>query len=431
MKYYYTLLVIIVCFLMSRCGKEKPLQKDVYSNEFSDSALNFLKTSLSKDDYAKLDLASLRILKNKKGNIAICIYEKGAIGVKFIMLHKSALNYDGNRVDLSQIVKTSLGTYNGEILLTTLQNEFLKRISVLNNKVIKVVDPGGNKSVIMDKQRSSKVDISSPDNPQVLDQAFVIGYFSSESTGYSSMYWFFNQYRSYESMYFDYMEGGGGGTEGTNNQLVTAPVFISPDHPIKNIVQDLKCFTINDQGTYSVSVNVNQPEPNTRDLTNLSAEHMAGHAFISMKEQFADGSMIIRNIGFYPLSGAKPGNGIDKSIFGDDSGTPYGVSLNISLSSSEFDVFRNAIYQQENKNYLLEGFNCTNSIITSFNAIQITLPSTIGANSLFVGNNPADLGQDIRELDLNKFSNQNGGRKVVRSVSNKNDITPPARKGGC
>ncbi len=433
MKFTYRLLAIFSCILLSQCSKERTFRNDYLSDRYlSDSALTFLQHTLTNEDYIALDPASIRILKNAKQPIAIRIAEKGSNDQKFVLLRKTANTFEGNKVDLSGLIVSQSKSYSGEIILKNFQNNLLKIVTVKNNRAVQVKDPSERVKILQQPKQLNRTNDTI--SAKTLDEVFVIGHNPAPAPDYASMYWLFNQYSSYENIYYTNYQVGSGteaAIKDSVNQVSVAPTYISPDHPVKNIVQELRCFTISSQNTYSVSVNVNEPNPTTRELTNLAAEHMAGHTFITLKEQFPDGSTMVRNIGFYPMNSAKPGSGVDKSVFGDDSETPYSVSLSIALSAAEFSTFRNAVYGQQDRTYFLDGFNCTNSVMTSFNAINVTLPSTIGRNAFFIGNNPADIGEDIRELELNKFSSENGSRKVVRSVSNQNDLTAPARKGGC
>jgi hypothetical protein len=81
--------------------------------------------------------------------------------------------------------------------------------------------------------------------------------------------------------------------------------------------------------------------------------------------------------------------------------------------------------------YDLDHFNCANSAIAALQSININLPDTKSNNVLFSGSNPGDLGEDIKNLNLDKFSTDNGGRKVVRTQSADNSQKPPAKAGGC
>ena len=149
-----------------------------------------------------------------------------------------------------------------------------------------------------------------------------------------------------------------------------------------------------------------------------------------MEQHNSDGSAIIRNIGFYPKNSSKPGDPIDAAIFGEDSNTPFDVSLKISVSGADFIT---VIHRLESQTlvYDLDNFNCTNSAMDALKSININLPSTKSNSALFSGNNPGDLGEDIRNMDLNNFSANNGSRKITRTVSNSNNQTAPKRSGGC
>ncbi len=127
----------------------------------------------------------------------------------------------------------------------------------------------------------------------------------------------------------------------------------------------------------------------------------------------------------------KPANLVDQSTFGEDSNTPFDVSLKFDVSGSEFVAVINTLLSQQSANYDLDNFNCTNSLMSELGSININLPSTKSTDLLFNGNNPADLGEDLRNLNLDDFSKANGNRKITRTVSNVNDQKPPAKKGGC
>ncbi len=208
-------------------------------------------------------------------------------------------------------------------------------------------------------------------------------------------------------------------------------MFFPPDEPIISLYQELKCFTVNNTSTYSIAVEVNQPFPDSRDVFNPNAAFMVGHTYLSLEQHNADGTSVIRNVGFYPKNGVKPGNTSAVSIFGDDSYTPFDVSLKFTVTGSELQTVITALLNQLDMKYDMNNFNCTNSPIAALSAIKIALPSTKSLGLLFDGNDPADLGEDIRLLDLNSYSVQNGGRKVVRQVSTSNNMLPPKRNGSC
>ena len=87
-------------------------------------------------------------------------------------------------------------------------------------------------------------------------------------------------------------------------------------------------------------------------------------------------------------------------------------------------------YQQALQ-YDLNNFNCTNSAMEALNSINIYLPSTKSDELLFSGNDPGDLGEDLRNLNLNAFSAENGDRKIVRTASNSDNQYPKEKTGSC
>ncbi|MEO7049050.1 MAG: hypothetical protein ABI091_27345 [Ferruginibacter sp.] len=143
-----------------------------------------------------------------------------------------------------------------------------------------------------------------------------------------------------------------------------------------------------------------------------------------------DGSSIVRNIGFYPKNLAKPGTGIDESIFGDDSNTPYDVSLTFAVTGQKLNTVINNVIGDQDRMYDLDNFNCTNAPVDALKSINIKLPLSEADKIYFTGADPADLGEDLRDIDLKKLSAENGNRNITRSVSNANNQKPPGRQGG-
>ena len=177
-------------------------------------------------------------------------------------------------------------------------------------------------------------------------------------------------------------------------------------------------------------MNVNQPSPGTRDVFVPFSSFRAGHTFLTLEQHNADGSSIIRNIGFYPKYTSKPGDPLTVAIFGDDSNTPFDVSIKISVSGADLITVLHSLEGQPLV-YDLDNFNCTNSAMDALKSININLPSTKSNSALFDGNNPGDLGEDIRSLNLNNFSANSGNRAMTRTVSNSNNQSAPPRSGGC
>jgi len=296
--------------------------------------------------------------------------------------------------------------------------------------------------VIHYKQRDKKTDSYYREEVESVLLPEIIIYSERTTEGFISLYWLFDQDWGFENYYY---AGGGSGTGGSSetpygsggagggnsqDNVTVAPTFTPPTIAIKDIKSEVKCFSNNASSTYSISVNVNQPSPGTRDVFVPFSGFRAGHTFLTLEQHNVDGSAIIRNNGFYPKNSAKPSDPIDAATFGEDSNTPFDISLKITVSGSDFIT---VIKDLENQTmiYNLDNFNCTNFAMDALKSININLPSTKSTGALFSGNNPGDLGEDTRNVDLNNFSENNGSGKILRTISNSNNQTAPPRSGGC
>src|SRR5450432_3371920 len=179
----------------------------------------------------------------------------------------------------------------------------------------------------------------------------------------------------------------------------------------------------------TITINVEEPGPGNGASATTAPGIGAGHTYITFEQDNADGTKIIRNVGFYPNFNANPKNAVGPSVFGENSNTSVSAQLKIPLSSINFtNAISSAIYQTS-YNYDLYIYNCTTaaeSILTSAN-----ISSLYTFNYLFQGDYPGALGMTIRNLDLKNFGLKNGGVTVVRNVQPANTITPSPRAGSC
>ncbi len=416
------------------CQKEILAPVTTVQKSFSDSAIQYLKAKLSDADFYNLDVNSFQVLRLKNKNIGIKIFEKGMSPDNFILLKKDAENFTGNRVSISGIKSKE---HDGNILLEALDKTSNTKFIVENNKVVRIItnDNTGSKISIPKNYSNS---ISQKTETYVLPEVVIVVYRQAVEIDFGSLFWLFNQAAAYDSYYF-YLDnaagggggGGGGGSNTSNDNVAAAPKTYSPDSPVSDVKNEVKCFTNNSSSSYAITVNINQPVPGSREIFEPLANFPVGHTYLTLQQNNADGSSIIRNIGFYPKNIVKPGSSTDVATFGEDSNTPFDVSLRISVSGSDFNTVVNNLVGQQRLMYDLDNFNCANSAIGALQSININLPDTKSNNVLFSGSNPADLGEDIKNLNLDKFSADNGGRKVVRTQSSDNSQKPPAKKGGC
>lgn len=181
---------------------------------------------------------------------------------------------------------------------------------------------------------------------------------------------------------------GSGGSGGSD----VAPIIISPDTPIANIVNFLKCLNVNSSA--KLTIYCNQPIPNS------SASHdgtFVGHTFISIQQ---GGQTKV--IGFYPQSNwISPINSSSAGVYGNDSGEDFNVSVSKDISASQLQSIMNYIYNSAGSTYNLNTYNCTDFGIAVGNKANMNLPDAYGTWPGGGGSNPGALGQYMRTMSGN------------------------------
>lgn len=443
---------LFLCLVYWACRKndtQETLTK--FQDPFVSTAMAYLKHKISNEDFDKLDFNSVQLLKEDQKTTGVIIHFKNSQNLRSIIIGEKDKAITGNWLTVeNKNTNNASGIIHTESLDGALENV----VTYIDNRVVKLVktDHGITKTTVIkypkENQLGGKSAVSSDigsgiqisegihdDDPHWLPNIIIPMSLNQTTTNFYSLFWSFNQNASYIYSYTTVPpnggNGGGGGVTAANT--FTAPTFVSPDHPIPDIRIELKCFTISSTATYTIKVNINQPRPGSRDLVDLSNPHSVGHTYLTLIQNGSSGT-IIRNVGFYPQNFAKPGASQDMSVFGDDSNTPASVVLAITVNSSDFNTVVQNVIRQASKPYNLDTYNCTTSGIDALNSINIHLPATIRNNNFvspFTGNDPGDLGEDIRALNMPTFIQQNGNRQVVRSLSNSNSLMPSPRTGSC
>lgn len=445
MKRLITLWILLLAFTFYGCKKDKIISgTSVSAHPFFDSAVQYLKSTLSQSELTKLDFEKTKTLIYNNQNFGVQIFQKANVN-KFILLQNQQSKYSGNWVDMSDFILKSSRYTSGTIILNSLDRSCTTKLKIDSNIVTKVEKTYSNDITVyatnFKKENYNKKNIvsSSPDTRSPVLPEIIIYYDVNGGSGVNLMswYWLVDQVNTFSYDYFSTgggggASGGGGGTIGRGpNNIVIVPKFFPPDAPIKDLNKELKCFTDNNTSTYDVTVNINQPDPGTRNIVNPLSDFPVGHTFLTLEQHNADGTSIIRTIGFYPRNSVKPGSETDQSVFGDDSYTPYDVSLDFKVTGGEMARLIDRVLAQQAIQYDLNNFNCTNAAMDALQSININLPSTKSDATLFNGNDPGDLGEDVKGLNLTNFSAQNGNRKITRTVSNSNNQYSKGRAGGC
>ena len=208
--------------------------------------------------------------------------------------------------------------------------------------------------------------------------------------------------------------GGGSASSPANDFII-----LNGNNIIANINAYNECFTNigGNNNSFQVTVCVEQPNPGSRypwNLSNTSGSSSSGnpvsvgHSFLIMKQSTPNG-VITRNVGFYPKTRVVPTSPSDQGQLNDDEMHYYNVSLTINVNNSQFFNILNFINQGNNAGFLynLNSNNCSTFVLHALFAAGIYLPSTVGNWPLGSGNDPGDLGEDIRAMALSTGMTRN------------------------
>jgi len=205
--------------------------------------------------------------------------------------------------------------------------------------------------------------------------------------------------------------GGPGG--GSTSPIITPVIPVFSIAPPNNIISSLpayfSCFT-NVGGTdhsYKVSVCVDEPEPGSRtpwdvqDASGSSANNNpvnTGHAFLILTESYGT-TVITRNVGFYPATKVSPLSQTAETavgVYNNDQAHEYNISGTMNLTNAQFFQILNYCEDNSAMNYNLNTNNCTTFVLNAVAQAGINLPRTIGSWPGGSGDDPGDLGEDMR-----------------------------------
>jgi hypothetical protein len=210
--------------------------------------------------------------------------------------------------------------------------------------------------------------------------------------------------------------GGGGGISPASNYKI-----LNGDNLIGNIKDYNKCFTNvggNDH-LYQVTICVAQPKPGTREAWGLSGSGASGsssgsnpvnvgHAFLIFSETTMAGT-ITRNVGLYPQNIVNPYYPSAQAQLNNDANHSYNISLTVIVTNGQFFNMLNYVDQANNPGYQynMNSNNCTTFGLQTLRAGNVYLPSTFGSWANGSGNDPGDLGEDIRSMYLSPGMTRN------------------------
>jgi len=192
-------------------------------------------------------------------------------------------------------------------------------------------------------------------------------------------------------------------------------------NPIANVQQYFKCFTNSGaiDHSYSVTICVDEPNPGTRQPWGFTSGGPAGssaagniincgHTFAVLTEDDG-GTIITRNVGFYPTGVVSPLTPSNQGVLNDDESHGYSVSITFQVTNLQFFNILNYMSVGNNSGYMydLNSNNCTTFCIHAMAAGGISTPSTIGNWPMGRGNDPGDYGADFRTMPLSPNMSRN------------------------
>ena len=206
--------------------------------------------------------------------------------------------------------------------------------------------------------------------------------------------------------------------ESNNPSTIDNPDLVLVEAPQSNLITDindyLDCFDTNQNAVFTLFVD--QPTPNSNEpWSGNPTDPDVGHTYISIKQ-----GNIRRVIGLYPSSGVSPTSPAVAGAFYNDSGHHFDVSLSVVMNPSQLNNVLNYIKGQSGGTYNLNSNNCTDFGLATIRLAGVKMPSAHGSWGLGSGDNPGQLGQNIRNMPT-----PTGG------VKNTTGGTGVSNTGGC
>lgn len=185
---------------------------------------------------------------------------------------------------------------------------------------------------------------------------------------------------------------------------------------ITNINEYLECFNANQSAV--LTIYADQPTPNSKDSWSGDVtDPDVGHTFISIKQ-----GNIRRVIGFYPNTGVNPFTSpSDSSALINDSGHYFDTSISSEISATNLKSVLTYIKNYPST-YNLNSYNCTDFGINVSKLGGISIPPALGKWPGGSGDNPGQLGQNIRTMPL---------PPSISTVRNTTGGTSPSNSGSC
>ncbi len=201
--------------------------------------------------------------------------------------------------------------------------------------------------------------------------------------------------------------GGGGGSASSKVSASNALTVETGNDPITDVKDYIKCFNGALNATYTVTLCVAQPILGERDSYSSGMSGVnVGHTFLTF-QQNAGGVVTTRSMGFYPNGIVTPGEPRAFGSLNNDQGHIYNVSLTYTTTGTQFMNILNAFSSGNSVNYDLNTNNCTTWALSALSAGGINISTKQGSWPFGGGDDPGDLGEDIRNMPVSSNAQKN------------------------
>ncbi len=424
---------ICVCASYWACKKNETGTVRTSADPFVSDALGWIQAKISESQFQKLDVSRIQTTTDSSRTVAAKIFLKGEV-YKFVFISKDKSGFVGNwvehkpaspndRIEDNGIISTQSFDDKTSILLYYKNGKPVKFIQTINGETKTITADNPNINSINGGRGTNTTSIkagvqmreteTTNDLPPVTVTAYVNNNISP-STLYGLYY--YNPAPTYQYSYVPTAPtgGSGGGAGGTVPSTSYTITLGSATNPIGNINDYKKCF-VNMPGngySYTITICVNQPKAGTRTAWGFSGNGSAnsssgsnpvnvGHTFLIFSETTPSGT-ITRNIGLYPQTSVSPIQPSAQGQLNNDASRPVDVSVAITMTNSQFFSALDYVSMGNNSGFLfnLNSTNCTSFALSALSSAGFNLPRTVGDWPGGHGNNPGDLGEDLRSMTL-------------------------------
>jgi hypothetical protein len=353
------LILVLACKKTDHFAQQQPL--DVLARE------------LSKTDFARLDLSTVKELNNNSGGGRIIRAGfSGNSGYDFVLLRldeKDEVIFS-KIITLSGQIEPSVSNkckfvFNGTITTRSPKtgetfSSLIKDGFILSLHIASIRVSSGSVRTNSDCTDCTIPEVVVSSSPKKIGDPFA----------WLNLFWLDD---SWPKMEYLPVGGGGGGD----------PTILDTEEAENKKQIDPKKYTdcfdhIPDGPTtiYSLTIAADLPADGRPDVFFDWSDRFPGHAFIELNKSTPAGS-VAQRIGFYPNTSFKvlTGNYIESKII-DDGGHEYQASYTITVSAADFRAAVAQLNSASTKPYQVSFYNCTDFALQVFNAAggNLTIP---------------------------------------------------------